>query len=331
MLRGPQTVGELKGRTERQHRFESIDAVAAVLAALAGRDRAARAPARSPTRPEGCALGAPARRRSTCREPATPDLPNGRRCRAAAPADPYGEATAEFYDLLATGDVGRRSACSCSTCSPTSTPPTGRSSTSAAARASGLRYLRAAVPGARRVRDRAVEGDAGRPARPAHDVRPSCAQRRRWPRRRSATRALPEQASAMVALGRARPPHRRRAHAAVAYVADADAVPGAPAVVGVLPPDRVRSPSIRLKYARAPDRRLRLRGLAVGCAARRSADDVDDDATRSSTRDGHDCRRVRRRRPVAVRLVSTTSGARSPPYGLTLTEHDDCVVVRRPA
>src|SRR4029079_12653480 len=37
MLRGPQTVGELKGRNERQHRFDTIDEVAAVLAALAWR------------------------------------------------------------------------------------------------------------------------------------------------------------------------------------------------------------------------------------------------------------------------------------------------------
>ncbi|HZI43743.1 MAG TPA: YceH family protein, partial [Ilumatobacter sp.] len=38
MLRGAQTVGELKGRAERQHRFDSIDEVGAVLTALAGRD-----------------------------------------------------------------------------------------------------------------------------------------------------------------------------------------------------------------------------------------------------------------------------------------------------
>ncbi len=40
MLRGPQTVGELKGRSERQHRFESTDEVGATLAALAGRQPA---------------------------------------------------------------------------------------------------------------------------------------------------------------------------------------------------------------------------------------------------------------------------------------------------
>ncbi|MGI9644238.1 MAG: YceH family protein [Ilumatobacteraceae bacterium] len=40
MLRGPQTVGELKTRCERQHSFESTDQVAALLAGLAARDAA---------------------------------------------------------------------------------------------------------------------------------------------------------------------------------------------------------------------------------------------------------------------------------------------------
>ncbi len=38
MLRGPQTVGELKQRTERVHRFESIAEVAETLAALSQRE-----------------------------------------------------------------------------------------------------------------------------------------------------------------------------------------------------------------------------------------------------------------------------------------------------
>ena len=40
MLRGPQTVGELKGRTERLHTFASLDDVTATLDALAARDDA---------------------------------------------------------------------------------------------------------------------------------------------------------------------------------------------------------------------------------------------------------------------------------------------------
>ncbi len=38
VLRGPQTSGELRTRTERQHRFESLEAVEAALQALDGRD-----------------------------------------------------------------------------------------------------------------------------------------------------------------------------------------------------------------------------------------------------------------------------------------------------
>src|SRR5829696_6614947 len=42
MLRGPQTLGELKARTERLHRFESLEEVADTLDILAGRELAAR-------------------------------------------------------------------------------------------------------------------------------------------------------------------------------------------------------------------------------------------------------------------------------------------------
>jgi uncharacterized protein len=46
MLRGPQTPGELKGRTERLHRFESLEEIDRVLAALAERELVARLPRR---------------------------------------------------------------------------------------------------------------------------------------------------------------------------------------------------------------------------------------------------------------------------------------------
>jgi uncharacterized protein YceH (UPF0502 family) len=38
MLRGPQTLGELRGRASRMHPLESIDAVTAILSGLEGRD-----------------------------------------------------------------------------------------------------------------------------------------------------------------------------------------------------------------------------------------------------------------------------------------------------
>jgi uncharacterized protein YceH (UPF0502 family) len=46
MLRGPQTLAELKTRTERMHRFESLDDVEATLAGLAERELAVRVPRR---------------------------------------------------------------------------------------------------------------------------------------------------------------------------------------------------------------------------------------------------------------------------------------------
>jgi hypothetical protein len=46
MLRGPQTPGELKQRTERLHRFEGLDEIEAVLERLAERELAERLPRR---------------------------------------------------------------------------------------------------------------------------------------------------------------------------------------------------------------------------------------------------------------------------------------------
>jgi uncharacterized protein YceH (UPF0502 family) len=46
LLRGPQTAGELKARSERLYRFESLDDVEQTLAALAGRELAQRVPRR---------------------------------------------------------------------------------------------------------------------------------------------------------------------------------------------------------------------------------------------------------------------------------------------
>jgi uncharacterized protein YceH (UPF0502 family) len=78
MLRGPQTLAELKTRTERMHRFESLEAVEHTLAGLAERELAVRIPRRpgqkedrfgqllggggeadEPTRPEPPSLGEP--------------------------------------------------------------------------------------------------------------------------------------------------------------------------------------------------------------------------------------------------------------------------------
>ena len=52
MLRGPQTVGELKQRSERMHRFESLAEVAETLEVLADRELARRQPRRPGAREE---------------------------------------------------------------------------------------------------------------------------------------------------------------------------------------------------------------------------------------------------------------------------------------
>ena len=59
MLRGPQTLGELKSRSERQHHFGSTDDVAAAVSGLASPPAAPGAPTRAAARPEGRPLGAP--------------------------------------------------------------------------------------------------------------------------------------------------------------------------------------------------------------------------------------------------------------------------------
>ena len=135
----PQTVGELKGRTERQHRFDSIDEVGAVLTALAGRDDPLVLPARTPTRPEGRPLGAPAG--AVRRAPAARgDRGPCRRRRHELPRRNGATRTGRRPPSSTTCSrprCGTRSACRCSTCWPASIPPTGRSSTSAAAPGSG--------------------------------------------------------------------------------------------------------------------------------------------------------------------------------------------------
>jgi uncharacterized protein YceH (UPF0502 family) len=75
MLRGPQTLGELKQRTERMHRFASLDDIAATLEALAARELAARQPRKPGQKDDRYAqlLGGEAEPPATAGAPA-PDL-----------------------------------------------------------------------------------------------------------------------------------------------------------------------------------------------------------------------------------------------------------------
>ena len=75
MLRGPQTLGELKQRTERMHRFASLDDIVATLEALAARELAARQPRKPGQKDDRYAqlLGGEAEPPATAGAPA-PDL-----------------------------------------------------------------------------------------------------------------------------------------------------------------------------------------------------------------------------------------------------------------
>ena len=70
LFRGAQTPGELKGRTERWHRFRSLEDVQEVLDRLAARELTKQLPA--PARPEGVAVDPTAHRRRRARRPARP-------------------------------------------------------------------------------------------------------------------------------------------------------------------------------------------------------------------------------------------------------------------
>jgi uncharacterized protein YceH (UPF0502 family)/SAM-dependent methyltransferase len=101
LLRGPQTLGELKSRTERQYAFGSTDDVAAALAGLADREPALalqldRRPGQKDARWIQLLATADGIDRDGDVELSTGSV------RPAEADDPYGEATAEFYDLLAT-------------------------------------------------------------------------------------------------------------------------------------------------------------------------------------------------------------------------------------
>ena len=326
MLRGPQTVGELKGRTERQHRFDSIDDVASVLATLAGRDdplvlRLERQPGQKDAR--WVHLLAP----FDASAPATRDLAErGAPAEPAARRDPYGEATAEFYDLLETAmwdTFGLQMLDVLAEVDPADGPIIDVGSGTGI----GLAYLRAAVPAARLV---AIE--------------PSKAMRVALHTRLSEFTELREQTTVIpTTFGDARLPERASAmvlSALIGHLSDdertrlwtyvaAHTVPGAPVVVGVLPPSRPLQVEL-LKYG---ERRI-------------------GDYVYEGWQSGVPLDELRMMWTMTYKVVDSVTGTTvgeytaSAPwrcddaddirreierYGLTMTEHDDYVIVRRPA
>lgn len=324
MLRGPQTLGELKSRSERQHQFESTDEVAGVLAGMAARSeplvlQLGRRPGQKDARWVHLLCGDSA--------PAATGPPNGDASPAdevSASDDPYGEATAEFYDLLATAHwetFGMQLLVLLSEVDPTVGPILDIG----AGTGVGLPYLEVAVPEAR---IHAIE--PSRAMRTALHTRLALdANLRRVTTvepRTFALAELPERACALVAsatLGHLSDAERGRLWRYIAEQMPA----GAPAVIEVLPPARPLT---------VPP--TRYRELAVG------------EYTYEGWQQGEPADEHHMAWTMTYRVLNDEAEVASysvrsrwrcfsvddirseiAPFGLTLCGHEDCVVVTRPA
>ena len=320
MLRGPQTVGELKTRTERQHPFGSTDDVAATLAELAGRDdplvlQLERQPGQKDARwvhllaSNDEVDGASNRGTDPVSDPTDP-----------YGTDPYGTATAEFYELLATAHW-ERTGLELLDLLDGVDPTAGPIIDVGAGTGIGLPYLRAAVPDAEIY---AIE--PSKSMRTALHTRllldPSLAGRVTVDPRPLAE-ALPERASAVVlsaVLG-----HLDRSERALLWRYAVERMPtGAPLIVELLPPYR---PIVveNTRYRSLPVGRFTYEGWQSG-------EPVDDLTMRwvmaYRVLDGDAL--------VSEQSVTSTYRCWSPddirqeiePYGLTMTEHGDAAVIR---
>ncbi len=318
MLRGPQTVGELKGRTERQHRFDSTDDVTTVLSMLAGRDQ-----------PLALQLDRQAGQKDArwVHLIAPLDVPAGQLPRSDARAagssdDPYGEATAEFYDLLATNmwdSFGLQLLDLLADADPVRGPILDVGAGSGV----GLVYLQAAVTGGEVI---AIE--PSKAMRTALHARLSMDDSLRVMTtvvpRSFADAPLPVEACALVAsaaLGHLNDQERSRLWR---FIAEQMPV-GAPAVIGVLPPERAVSVPLTC-----------YRQLQVGhytYEGWQSGEPIDDRTMAWSLTykvlDGVNV--------IAEHTAQSTwrcdsvddIRAEIAPFGLELTSHQDCVVIRR--
>ncbi len=335
LLRGEQTIGELKSRTERQHAFGSADEVAAVLHALASlTDPLVRQLERQPGQkdarwlhllgeqlPHESIVTGSTIAGSTTAGPGTTEqgpIEQG----PIDVGDPYGEATAEFYDLLATShweDFGVQLLDLLADVEPGDGPIIDLGSGTGV----GLAAIAVAVPGAhilaiepskamRTALHTRLMIDAGLRAITTVDPRP-------W-----GSAHLPERASALVAsalLGHLDQEERDRLWR---FVAERMPV-GAPAVVELLPPARPISVPL-----------TRFRSVDVGeytYEGWQAGEPIDD-------------RHMSWTLQYAVRhgdqLIASYEvtcrwqcfgvddiRAEIAPYGLSLTQRDDAVVVRR--
>jgi uncharacterized protein YceH (UPF0502 family) len=318
MLRGEQTIGELKTRTERQYAFDSVDAVAATLSSLAERSLV-RHLERRPGQKDARWVELLSRERDEAHGAAHDERDPAN---VGASGDPYGEATAEFYDLLATSHweaFGLQLLDLLDGVDPTVGPLVDVG----AGTGVGLPYLRMAVPNVH-----------------VHAIEPSRAMRTALHTRlaldaelRSVTTVdprpfseadLPERACAVVvsaALGHLTEVERGRLWRFVAERMP----PGAPAVVEVLPPTRpIDVPRARYRSVVVGDHTYE--GWQQG--------EIADDRSMAWTME---YRVLRGDTELASSTVRSTwrcfdaDDIRSEiePHGLRLSEHDDCVVIRR--
>ncbi len=320
MLRGEQTIGELKSRSERQFSFGSIDEVHDTLSALASRDDALvrqldRQPGQKDARWIQLLSDAEASPTAT-----TSDVASS--ASQSNDVDPYGAATAEFYDLLATTHwetFGLQLLDLLADVDPAAGPIVDLG----AGTGVGLQYLRAAVPDASIL---AIEPSRAMRAAlhtrlhlDADLCRVTTVDPRPW-----ATADLPPQACALVAsaaLGHLDDADRDRLWRYIAERMPA----GAPAVIELLPPERpVSIPHTR--YRSLPVGSFVYEGWQQG--------EPVDERTIAWTMeyrvlDGD----------TVVAEYSVTSRYRCfgiddvrdeiTPYGLHAIQYDDCIVVRR--
>lgn len=323
MLRGPQTVGELKTRADRQHSFDSTDEVATVLAGLAGREQPLvlqreRRPGQKDARWVHLLAGLPPDDAGSA-ESHPADQPE-RGGQASTSDDPYGAATAEFYDLLATGhweEFGLQLLELLSAVDPELGPIIDLGSGTGV----GLAYIHVAVPDAEIY---AIE--PSRAMRTALHTRLMLDAELRLVTtvdpRPLAEANLPDRACALVAsatLGHLEDVERHRLWRFIAERMP----PGAPAVIEILPPYRpLQVPPTRY-------RRLEVGGhVYEGWQSGEPADERHMAWTMTY--------KVLRQDSLVAEYTATSRWrcftpddirAEVAPFGLTLTEHRDCVVI----
>ena len=323
MLRGPQTVGELKSRTERQYAFGTIDEVATVLEGLAERPtplvtHLERQPGQKDVR--WIHLLAPRDRATATAGTDTADTSGVRD--VTDDEDPYAAATAEFYDLLATVHWGRYGIELIDLLDGVD-PRLGPVVDVGAGTGVGLGYLLAAVPDATVY---AIE--PSKAMRVALHTRLALDESLRAAvtvdPRRLADASLPSTASALLmaaVLGHLTDDERTKVWR---YVADS-MPPGAPAVIEVLPPWRpVEVPLTR--YRELPVGGFTYEGWQSGVPS-----------GEREMRWTMIYRVLRGEEQIAEHTIESRWRCWSPddvrdevaPFGLTVTAHDGFVIVRR--